>query len=119
MLGDFFTMTYHVPGTLAANETVYFQLPFDGSLVFVSALASNANNGILNVGSSADTDAYVSNLDVGDSLVPAVLDEAGEFEGDVLPHIVKDTIIAACLDYDGASGTAAHDFTLVLGFTKG
>jgi hypothetical protein len=119
MLGDFFTMTYHAPGTLAANHTVTFQLPFDASLAFVSAVGSNANNGILDIGNSDDTDCYVVDLDIGDSGVPAVLDEEGDFEGDVFPHIAKGTVIVATLDYDGASGTAAHDFTLLLGFTKG
>jgi hypothetical protein len=37
----------------------------------------------------------------------------------VFPHIAKGTVIVATLDYDGAGGTAAHDFTLVLGFMKG
>jgi hypothetical protein len=119
MLGDFFTVCCHIPGTLAANAVIYFQLPFDASLAFVSAVGSNANNGILDVGPSTDTDGYVADMDIGDSGTPAVLDEAGDFEGDVFPHIVKDTVIVATLDYDGASGTAADDFTLVLGFTKG
>jgi hypothetical protein len=119
MLGDFFTVSVHVPGTLAANETIVFQLPFDCSLVFVSAVGSNANNGILDVGNDGAGEAYVANMDIGDSSEPAVLDEAGDFEGDVFPHIVKDTIIIAAFDYDGAGGTATQNFTLVLGFTKG
>jgi hypothetical protein len=119
MLGDFFTVCLHMPGTLAANVSQVFQLPFDASLAFVSAVGSNANNGILDVGPSTDTDGYVADLDIGDSSVPAVLDEEGDFEGNVFPHIAKGTVIVATLDYDGAGGTAAHDFTLVLGFMKG
>ena len=119
MLGDFFTVSYHTAGALAANHTFRFKLPFDATLVFVSASGSNANNGILDVGSSATADLYVSNLDVGDSGTPAVVDADTEFESDVFPHIVAGTIIAAALDYDGAAGTAVQDFTLVLGFTKG
>ncbi len=119
MLGDFFTVSYHTAGALAANHAFKFQLPFDASLVFVSAVGSNANNGILDVGSSTAGEAYVKNLDIGDSGTPALVDEEGEFEGDVFPHITKGTIIVAALDYDGAGGTATQDFTLVLGFMKG
>jgi hypothetical protein len=104
---------------LAANHSFKFKLPFDASLVFVSAVGSNANNGILDVGTSSTADLYVSNLDVGDSGTPAVIDEDTEFESDVFPHITAGTIIATVLDYDGAGGTAVQDFTLVLGFTKG
>ena len=119
MLGTFFTISYHTAGALAANHSFKFKLPFDAQLIFVSAVGSNANNGILDVGTSATADLYVSNLDVGDSGTPALVDEEGEFEGDVYPHITKGTIIAAALDYDGAGGTAVQDFTLILGFTEG
>jgi len=119
MLGDFFTVSYHTAGALAANHSFKFKLPFDASLVFVSAVGSNANNGILDIGSSAAGEAYVKDLDVGDSGTPALVDADTEFEGDVYPHITAGTIIVAGLDYDGAAGTAVNDFTLVLGFQKG
>ena len=119
MLGTFFTVSYHTAGTLAANHSFKFKLPFDAQLIFVSAVGSNANNGILDVGDSADGEAYVKDMDIGDSGTPALADEPGDFVGDNYPHITKGTIIAAALDYDGASGTAAADFTLVLGFTEG
>ncbi len=119
MLGDFFTVSYHTAGALAANHSFKFKLPFDASLVFVSAVGSNANNGILDIGSSTSAEAYVKDLDVGESGTPALVDADTEFESDVFPHIVAGTIIAAALDYDGAGGTAVQDFTLVLGFTKG
>jgi hypothetical protein len=119
MLGDFFSACFHVPGTLAANVAIKFQLPFDASLVSVSAVGSNANNGILDVGNSSDAEAYVANLDIGDSGTPATVEAPASFVNGVFPHIAKGTIIAAALDFDGSSGTAAHDFTLVLGFTKG
>lgn len=119
MQGTFFTVSYHTAGTLAANHSFAFKLPMDAQLIFVSAVGSNANNGILDVGTSSDGDAYISNLDVGDSSTPALADEEGDFESDVYPHITKGTIIVAALDYDGGSGTAVNDFTLVLGFTEG
>ncbi len=119
MLGNFFTISYHTAGTLAANHNFRFKLPIDAQLIFVSAVGSNTNNGILDVGTSSDGEAYVKNMDVGDGGTPALIDAEGEFEGDVFPHITAGTIIVASLDYDGSSGTAVNDFTLVLGFLEG
>jgi hypothetical protein len=119
MQGTRVTYSYHTAGTLAANHEFIFTVPFDCQLVHVSAVGSNTNNGILDVGTSADTDLYVSNLDVGDAKVPAVCDEPGDFEGDNYPHIAAGTVIEAALDYDGSAGTAVADFSLVLTFTEG
>jgi hypothetical protein len=47
------------------------------------------------------------------------LDEPGDFVGSNFPHIAALTNIICTLDYDGAGGTAAADFTLVLTFTEG
>jgi hypothetical protein len=119
MQGTHFVVSYHTAGTLAANHTFVFTAPFDLTLEFVSAVGSNANNGILDIGTSSDTDAYVSNLDVGDSLSPNTVDAPGEFVGSNYPHIVAGTVVEAELDYDGAGGTAVHDFTLVMVFSEG
>jgi hypothetical protein len=119
MQGTHVTVSYHVPGTLAADESFIFKLPFPAQLVAVSAVASNASSGILDVGYTSALEAYVANMDVGDSSVAAILDEPGDFEGDNFPHIAANTNIIATLDHDGAGGTAAHDFTLVLVFTEG
>jgi hypothetical protein len=119
MQGMRVTYSYHTAGTLAANHTFIFTIPFDSQLVHVSAVGSNSNNGILDVGTSSDTDLYVSNLDVGDSNVPACADDPADFVGSNYPHIAAGTVIEAELDYDGAGGTAVHDFTLVLTFTEG
>jgi hypothetical protein len=119
MIGQHFVVSYHTAGTLAANHTFVFTAPFDCTLEFVSAVASNSNSGILDIGTSADTDLYVSNLDVGDSLVPGTVDAPGEFVGSNYPHIAAGTVIEAELDYDGAGGTAAQNFTLVMVFSEG
>jgi hypothetical protein len=119
MQGTRITYAFHVPGTLAANLDIKFTLPFDAQLVHVSAVGSNANNGILDVGNSSDAEAYVKDKDIGDSGTPGVVDAPEEFVPTNYPHIAAGTIIACALDYDGAGGTAAHDFTLVLTFTEG
>jgi hypothetical protein len=113
------TYSYHTAGTLAANHSFVFTLPFAATLVHVSAVGSNTNNGILDVGKSGSTEAYVKDKDIGDSGTPATCYLPTDFVGSNFPHIDKDTVIVASLDYDGASGTATADFTLVLTFLEG
>ena len=119
MQGTHFTVSYHTAGTLAANHSFIFKVPMPCQLVAVSAVGSNANSGILDVGYTGALEAYVANMDVGDSAVAAILDENTDFVGSQFPHIAAGTNIIATLDYDGAGGTAAADFTLVLTFTEG
>jgi hypothetical protein len=118
MQGTHFTVSFHVPGTLAANLDKRFSFPFDVSLEQVTAVGSNANNGIIDVGPSTDTDGYLDGKDIGDSNTPAVFN-TDDFVGAVNPHIIANTIIVVALDFDGAGGTAAHDYTVVLTFTEG
>ena len=118
MQGEHFTVSYHTAGALAANHTFVFTAPFDCQLVHVSAVGSNANNGIIDIGPSTDTDGYLDAKDIGDSSVPAEFDQ-NDFVGGEFPHIVKGTIVIASLDYDGAGGTATQNFTLVMTFVEG
>jgi hypothetical protein len=119
MQGTHFAVSYHTAGALAANHSFTFTMPFDGQLVFVSAVGSNANSGILDVGYTGALEAYVLNKDIGDSGTPGTVDAPGEFVGSNYPHIVAGTVVVATLDYDGAGGTATQDFTLVMVFTEG
>jgi hypothetical protein len=119
MQGTRFTISYHTAGTLAANHSFIFRIPLDCQLIGVSAVASNASSGILDIGYTGALEAYVLNMDIGDSSIAAVLDEPGDFVGSNFPHIAALTNIICTLDYDGAGGTAAADFTLVLTFTEG
>ncbi len=118
MQGNLFTISYHTPGALAANHVFKFKLPIDAQLVFISAGGTNSNNGIIDVGPSTDTDGYLDAKDIGDSGTPALFGKS-DFVGAEYPHITAGTIITASLDYDGASGTATNDYSLVLGFLEG
>ena len=115
---QYYTHTIHVPGTLAANVNVRWKMPFDCQLIHVSAVGSNANNGILDIGPSTDTDGYLDGVDIGDSDTPSEFDW-NDFVGSQFTHIDKGTIIVLTLDYDGAGGTATANFTAVLTFTVG
>ncbi len=118
MIGSKFTLSFHIPGTLAANVAMYYTAQADCQLIHVSANGSNANNGLLDIGPTGDTDGYLDGVSIGDSNTPAEFVRA-DFVGGEFPHIVKGTVVAISLDYDGAGGTATHDFTLVLTFTEG
>jgi hypothetical protein len=118
MIGNKFALSFHVPGTLAANVSMFFTAQADCQLIHVSANGSNTNNGILDIGPSTDTDGYLDAMDIGDGDTPAEAVRA-TFVGGEYPHILKGTKVSIALDYDGAGGTATHDFTLVLTFTEG
>jgi hypothetical protein len=120
-----FQVGFHVPGTLGANLTIKWTAPFDCTLLHVSAVGSNANDGLLTVGDSADADEYLTSSSIGDSGVPAefdgddFVDTSGNTHHLYYPRIVAGTIVAIALDYDGSSGTATDDFTIVLTLAEG
>ena len=120
-----FTKAFHIPGTLAANINIRFTVPSPCSLVHVSAVASNDSDATLALGTSADTDGFLTAAVIGDSNTP-VEKERADFDGALLsnagkenPRLADGDIFVATIDYDGSSGTAAQDLTLVLTFTEG
>ncbi len=118
MIGTKFTLTFHTAGTLAANHVYCWTAQADCQLIHVSAVGSNANNGILTIGATADDDGMLDDFDIGDSYTPTEADQ-DNFVGGQFPHIAKGTVMKASLDYDGAGGTAAANVTVVLTFTEG
>jgi len=120
-----FAHAFHVPGTLSADLNVRFAVPSACSLAHVSAVASNDSDATLAIGTSADTDGYLTATAIGDSGTPAEFGQA-DFDGALLseagneiPHLASGTVMVLTLDYDGASGTAAQNVTLVLTFVEG
>lgn len=113
-----FQQAYHVPGTLAANLSIVFKLPFDVQLVHVSANSSADSDATVTIGNAADADAYLQAFAVGDEDAPAEVDRA-DFVGGQFPHIPRGTTVVVGVDFDGTGGTAADDLTLVLTFTEG
>jgi hypothetical protein len=117
-----FQQAYHIPGTLAANVTIKFTAPFGMQLVHVSAVASDAT---LALGDSDDADEYLTAAAIGDSGTPVefdgddFVDADGNTHNRYYPRITDGTVVVVTLDYDGATGTAAADVTLVLTFTEG
>jgi hypothetical protein len=120
-----FQQSYHIPGTLSANIAIRFTAPCDCTLLHVSAVASNDSDATLIVGDSSDTDEYLTSSTIGDSGTPAefdgddFVDTDGNSHNRYYPRISDGTVVVVTLDYDGASGTAAQDVTLVLTFAEG
>jgi len=120
-----FQQAYHIPGTLSANVAIYFTAPFDCTLLHVSAVGSNANDGLLTIGDSDDADEYLTSSSIGDSGTPVefdgddFVDTSGNTHTRYYPRIANGTVVVIALDYDGDGGTATDDFTLVLTFAEG
>jgi hypothetical protein len=122
MQGTRFAVSFHVPAALAANVAGEFTLPFAASLMEV-CFSNSAADATIDVGTSADTDGIIDGGAVGDSGVPAVFAPA-DFNGALCDqeapyHMANDTVVKFSMDYDGASGTAAEDVTVVFWFTEG
>ena len=120
-----FTVDFHVPGALAANLNIRWTVPSDCTLLHVSAVGSNDGDATVDVGTSADTDGYIDGMLVGDSNTPVEYD-LNDFDGALVldqdndyPHLVDGTIMVVIVDFDGASGTAAEDVTIILTFSEG
>ncbi len=120
MIGNKFLATFHVPGTLAADVAIKFKAEADMTLKHVSSCISNAGDTRIKIGNSDDDDAYLAlnHALIGESGSPAEIDR-DDFVGGQYPHISKGTIVTVDVDYDGASGTAGANLTLVLTFTEG
>jgi hypothetical protein len=115
-----FQVPFHVTGTTAGNMVAYWTAPFDCTLLHVSAVASNDSDATLIVGDSGDTDEYLQSTTIGDSAVPTefdgddFVDTAGSTHTKYYPRIAAGTVVVVTVDYDGDSGTAANDLTVVL-----
>jgi len=118
-----FSHAFHIPGTLAADIDIRFTVPSDCTLVHVSAVAGNDSDATLAIGSSADTDGYLTATAIGDSNTPVEKETLSDFDGALAdsqyPHITDGTIVVLTLDHDGDSGTAAQNVTIVLTFVEG
>jgi hypothetical protein len=123
MTGLRFTVAVHLHGTLSANAQGAFQLPTAATLTEVSATASNDSDATLQLGTSADADGIMTAATIGDSSTP-VVKSAADFDGALADatnplHLADDTIVTWVLDFDGSSGTAAHDVDILFTFLEG
>ena len=111
-----FCLTFSLMGTLTADQTWDFILPFPAQLIHVSAMA-DTNACAIKVGTSSDDEAYVEAADGGAITAGAVteVDRTG-FVDDQFPHIAEGAQVRVTFDHTGSNPT---DFIAILTFTEG
>ena len=106
-------ITICVPGSLAANLVTTITADRNWKITHVSAVASNDSDATVKIGNDSDDDAYLEAAVIGDSGVPVEFDR-DDFVDDQYPTHEKGDVLKVTVDYDGAGGTAADDFTMVI-----
>jgi hypothetical protein len=122
MIGNLFTVTVHLHGTLAANARGEVALPRGCSLIGVSSSNSAASNAVLDVGRSDDRDGIYAAQAIGNSgaaglLTPAENNGALAKAG-VAFQFQRGEVLAWDLDFDGSSGTPAANAEIVFFFSE-
>lgn len=114
-----FVIPLMVPGTLTANITFEFKAPFDFTIENVSAQASNTTSFILDIGTIADTDAYLDGVTVTGATGVATEYDRDDFVGEQYPHIAADTQCIVSIDYDGGAGGDSAGISLLITCAEG
>jgi len=119
MQGHHFPVVVFVPGTLGANHHFEFIAPFDMTLEKVSANCDASTSFILDIGTTADTDAYLDAVTVtGDGTTSTEYDR-DDFVGGEHIHVVKGTHVVATIDYDGGGGADSAGVSILMTFLEG
>lgn len=119
MQGDHLLVPIFVPGTLAADFHYEFAAPFDMTLVEVSGNCNASTSVILDVGTTADTDAYLDGVTVTGHATNATIFDRDDFVNTQYPHITKGTYVVVTVDYDGGAGGDGAGVSLLLTFAEG
>jgi hypothetical protein len=110
----------HVPGTLTANLSLVFQMPFAARILEVSAVGSNANDATLAVGAGSDgSTATIAAFAIGDSGTPVVKTVANFATTNPQGKLANNDLLKLTVDYDGAAGTAANDLSILVTLLEG
>ena len=118
MLGNAFTLSYYLPGTLAADVDIRFIPPINCKLIHVSCCGSNTNNAVMVIGTDSNNDAYLTAVDVGDGNVPSEF-ARDNFVNTQFPALPKGEVVSVFVDYNGAAGTAVANLSIVLTLLEG
>lgn len=120
MQGNRNLLAFHVPGTLSANLDIRWEAAFDCRLKHISALASNDSDATLAVGGGADgSTAILAAAAIGDSGAAVEFGLADWATTNPTAVLAKGDLLKLTLDFDGSSGTAAQDVTIVLTLLDG
>ncbi len=119
MQGQRSQFCFHVPGTLAANINIRWKAANNFRIQKVSSVASNDSDATLELGISTDTNSILVAAVIGDSNVPVEKSRSDFASTNTTGAVTKGEIVVIALDYDGATGTAAADFTCVITVLEG
>ncbi len=108
-MNNFAIYTFTYPGALTSDQDPYFILPFDATLIHVSAQCIT-QDAIIFV--EDDGVAITDSLTVTAGTTPLEQDEKGDFVGDQFPHIAKDSVVH--IDIDNGSNCVDLIITLTL-----
>jgi len=100
----YIAFTFHVGGTLSADQTFYCELPVPWTLLGIKAAASNDSDATL----AASGGATISATVIGDSGDPAYIEPSSP------AAIDADELVTLTLDHDGSTGTAADDVSVIV-----
>jgi hypothetical protein len=122
MQGNLYRHTVHLSGTLAANAQGYIYLPDGATLKNVAAVASNASNATLSLGTVAAATAVLTAFAIGASGVP-IAKKFGDWNGTLATpgenyYIGPGITLLWTLDFDGAAGTAAQNVSIQFDFLE-
>jgi hypothetical protein len=119
MQGMLNTYCFHIPGTLTANIDIRWTAARRGRIKEISAVASNDSDATLAAGDSGDTDEYLVAAAIGDSQVPTVFTRSNWASTNPTAAFAEGDVIVLTLDYDGSSGTAGQNVTIVVTTLEG
>ncbi len=108
-MNNFATYTFNYPGALSGDQDPYFILPFDATLIHVSAQCIT-QDAIIFV--EDDGTAITDSLTVTAGTTPLEQDEKGDFVGDQFPHVAKDSVVHIDID----NGSNCVDLVVILTF---
>ena len=119
MQGTTLAIPIVIPGTLTADITYRLQAPHGMQLVKVNAACDNATSFILDIGTAADTDAYLDAVTVTGAASTTTEYGRTDFVGDQYPKIADGDEVVVTIDYDGGAGTDAAGVSFTLFLTEG
>lgn len=120
MLGNHLLLPINfLDAALAANHTYRLRLPFGVTLEGVSAAAADTTSLILDIGTAADSDAYLDGVTVTGAASTTTMFGRSDFVNGEYPHIPAGTEVVVSIDYDGGAGGDAADVSLTLILAEG
>ena len=114
-MGQIFTVSVPLIGTLTGDNYVDFKMPFGATLIAVSA-DGDTQDFTFEVGTVADANAYVNTTDGAVTAgTITLLDAAGDFVGDAFHNIPADTLVRVTY----INGSNSVDVFILLWFAIG